>query len=319
MCQTVFAFCPKSWAQCFSMQIEQNISLAALTSWQVGGPAEFLVCPKSLSELQEAQAWAEKKQLQITILSGGSNVLISDHGISGLVICLRNLVGAEVKLTTDQSGNERFEIIAWAGTSKSELLKIFLKAKLAPALFLAGIPGDVGGGIVMNAGVSETMTPKEFVGITDWVEVLKPDGSIKKYLAADLKWSYRHTKGWEPGIIVRAGLSAPKTEDLQILEKVREANRVRLSKQPLDQPSCGSVFVNPPGQKAAQLIDSCGLKGYHIGEAQVSTKHANFIVNTGKASASDVWKVILHVQKTVREKTGTELQTEVVRLGAWEE
>ncbi len=167
----------------------------------------------------------------------------------------------------------------------------------------------------MNAGVAESFKPREFCEITDWVEVLRPSGELEKIASSGLEWSYRHCKGWQPGVIVRAQLSWPLEEDSQILEQVRNANKVRLSKQPLDMPSCGSVFVNPPGLKAAQLIDSLGLKGYSVGGAQVSPKHANFIVNTGGARATDVLSVIEHVKKTVKEKKSVELHTEVVLIG----
>ena len=132
-----------------------------------------------------------------------------------------------------------------------------------------------------------------------------------------MTWTYRHSKGWEPGVVVKAHIKWPKVEDPTILEKVKQANKTRLTKQPLDMPSCGSVFKNPENHKSAQLIDSCGLKGFRIGDAQVSLKHANFIVNLDQATAVDTWNLILHVQKTVEEKTGVKLNTEVVRLGDW--
>lgn len=292
------------------IEIKQHVPLASLTSWLVGGPAEYLCFPKNLDEVREAQQWAQQKNLPVTILGGGSNVLISDKGISGLVIALKNLTGAATR-----EKNGRLEVEAWAGTGKSELLKIFLKQKLAPALFLAGLPGDIGGGIVMNAGVAESFKPREFVEITDWIEVLRPDGSLQRMAKNELHWTYRHSSGWQPGVIVRVGLSWLLEPDASILEQVKQANKIRLSKQPLDMPSCGSVFVNPEGHKAAQLIDSCGLKGFSVGDAQVSVKHANFIVNKGEAKASDILQVIEHVQKTVLQQKNVRLQTEVVRLG----
>lgn len=284
--------------------------MAPLTSWQVGGPAEYLGLPRTVEEISLCQEWAKTKGFKLHILGGGSNVLISDEGLCGLTLCLKNLVGVEILSTSP-----KLELSVMAGTGKSELLKIFLKHKLAPALFLAGLPGDVGGGVVMNAGVAESFVPREFTEITSWIEVLKPDGSLKRYSHADLQWRYRHSSGWQPGIIVRVGISWPAEPNDEILAKVKEANRVRLQKQPLDSPSCGSVFVNPPGHKAAQLIDASGLKGFSVGGAQVSTKHANFIINTGQAKASDIKSVIAHVKKSVKEKTGVDLQTEVVFMG----
>lgn len=294
------------------MILSENQPLAPLTSWLIGGPAEFFCQPKTLDEIKEAQAWAQARALPLTVLSGGSNVLISDQGIRGLVLCLKSFNKLE-----SQIDERNTELVCEAGVGKSDLLKFYLKQKLAPALFLAGIPGDVGGGIVMNAGVSEDMKPREFTEITSWFEVLKPDGSIQRYGHKDVRWNYRSTQGWQPGVIVRAGLVWPNEPDPSILEKVRSANKVRLSKQPLDMPSCGSVFQNPPGHKAAQLIDSCGLKGMQIGEAQVSKKHANFIVNLGGAKATDTWNLMMKVQSTVKEQKGVDLHTEVIRLGVW--
>lgn len=301
-----------SWGL-MSLNILKNVSLAPYTSWLIGGPAEEFCLPTSPDQLKEALLYAGEKNLKITVLGGGSNVLISDAGIKGLTICLRKLneIKSEIK-------NDKLQIDCLAGTAKSELLKLFLKHQLAPALFLAGLPGDVGGGIVMNAGVAEMFTPREFLELVDSIEVMTATGEIKVIEKSGLKISYRHTDGWQPHVVVRAKISWPLQPDPQILTKVRDANRVRLSKQPLDLPSCGSVFQNPEGHKAAQLIDRCGLKGYQVGGAQVSLKHANFIVNQGGASAADVWSVIQHVQTTVKQQQNVNLVTEVKRLGEWE-
>lgn len=292
--------------------IQEKISLAPYTSWLVGGSADFFCLPTSVEQLQEALLWAKNEAHPVAILGGGSNVLISDQGIMGLTICLKNLSGVIV-----EEEQPFLKLNVLSGTSKSELLKIFLKYKLSPALFLAGIPGDVGGGVVMNAGVAEQFTPREFCELTDWIEVLKPDGSFVRIGSDDINWSYRHSSGWRPGVITRVGLKWENQPDVTIMDRVREANKTRLLKQPLDMPSCGSVFKNPQGYRAAQLVDRCGLKGFAVGGAQVSTKHANFIVNTGKATAKDIWMTIQHVQRVVLQAEGIQLQTEVVRMGEW--
>lgn len=297
------------------MEIKSQIPLAEYTSWQIGGPADHLALPTQIEELKEALKWAYERKFPVTILGGGTNVLVSDKGIRGLTICLRRFSQVESKIEGDF-----LRISCLSGTAKSELLKVFLKTKLAPALFLAGLPGDVGGGIIMNAGVAESFVPREFGEIIESFDVLRFDGQdfqTIRFNHSDVSWSYRHSRGWEPGIVVSANIKWRLEEDPSILEKVKQANKSRLSKQPLDLPSCGSVFINPPNGKSAQLIDSCGLKGYQIGDAQVSLKHANFIVNLNQASALDTWNLILHVQKTVKEKTGISLTTEVVRLGEW--
>lgn len=295
-----------------SLNILKNVEMAQYTSWLIGGKADIFCLPINISELKEALSYAKKNQLPITILGGGSNVLISDLGIRGLTICLRRFSDIQFKIE-----NEYIFIECLAGTSKSELLKIFLKNQLSPALFLAGLPGDVGGGVVMNAGVAEAYYPREFMELVDAIEVMTFDGEIKKIQTDDLTVRYRHTDGWQPHIITKVFISWPFDPKPEIMSKVREANKARLLKQPLDMPSCGSVFKNPEGCKVAQLIDQCGLKGLKIGEAQVSLKHANFIVNLGGAKATDVWNLILQIQKMVLEKKGVEISTEVVRLGEW--
>ncbi len=292
------------------LNIRQNILLASFTSWQVGGPAEYFFLPQNLDELKAAVAWAEEQKMPVSVLGGGSNVLVSDQGIKGLVLCLKKFTGTQV-----EEKNGFLCIQAHAGTAKSELLRIFLKYKLAPALFLAGLPGDVGGGVVMNAGVAEKFQPREFEEIVDFVAVLKANGTVVRFHKDSLNWSYRHSAGWEPGIIVEVGFRWRIQIQSDILNQVKIANKTRLSKQPLDLPSCGSVFVNPQGHKAAQLIDACGLKGFTFGGAQVSQKHANFIVNIGNAKASDFVEVIDHIQKIVLLEKQVSLRTEVIKLG----
>ena len=296
-----------------SLQILANVNLAEYTSWMIGGNAEYFCLPKTIDELKMALFEAKKNNLKTTILGGGSNVLISDAGIKGLTICLRKF-----SQITSKIENDNLYIEALSGTAKSELLKLFLKNKLSASLFLAGLPGDIGGGVVMNAGVAENFTPREFMQLVDWIEVLDDNQNMKRIEKSNLKISYRHTEGFQPHIICKVGFSWPLEIDANVLQKVKDANLARLSKQPLDMPSCGSVFKNPEGHKAAQLIDSCGLKGFQIGDAQVSLKHANFIVNINKATAMDTWNVMMHVQKTVLEKTNVSLSTEVVRLGEWD-
>jgi len=291
--------------------LQTNVSLSALTSWQIGGAADFFSQPRSISEIVQLQDWARNQKIPIVILGGGSNVLVSDRGVRGLVVSMRSLVGLEISKTSTGS----WSVIGMAGTAKSELLRFCLKEKLAAALFLAGLPGDLGGGVVMNAGVSENFKPREFGELVQWVEILRPTGEIVK--VSKVQWGYRHSSLWQPGIILRVGLSFPAIQQDEILVQVRQANTQRLSKQPLDLPSCGSVFRNPGQEKAAQLIDKAGLKGYSRGQAQVSLKHANFVVNLGGATATDTWAVIQHVQEQVELQTGIRLQTEVVRMGEW--
>lgn len=290
--------------------VQPKIRLAPYTSWQIGGEAEYFALPTKIDEIKELQRWAQEENLPIHLLGGGSNVLIPDEGLSGLTICLKQFNDYEMSI-------ERGKVFVRcsAGVSKSELLRVFLKQKLAPALFLAGLPGDVAGGVVMNAGVAEMIQPREFNEIVDSIEILRPDGTTERMHRDQITWTYRHSSGWQPGIIVSVTVNWDNIPTEDTLKQVRDFNRARLSKQPLDLPSCGSVFVNPPGQKAAQLIDSCGLKGFRVGGVEVSKKHANFIVNIDRGKATDVIEVIRYVRRSVFNKTGVKLHTEVVWMG----
>lgn len=299
------------------MKFETNVSLKDLNWWKVGGLAANFCRPESVDDLRQALQFAFSNHLAVRVLSGGSNSLIADGTISGLTIHLGSLRGV-----SDLEEGDRVSFTTMAGTPKSEVAKIFLQRKLAPAVFLTGLPGDVGGGVVMNAGVGEQRTPREFCEIVDWIEVMSADASenckVQRIAGKDLQWSYRSCSGWQPGVITRVRFSWPSEPSLNVIMEVREANKKRVSTQPLSQPSCGSVFRNPPGLKSAKLIQECGLKGLQLGGAQVSEKHANFIVNTGTATAMDIYQLIQKVQETVRQQTGVELHREVVLFGDWD-
>ncbi len=297
------------------MEFRENVGLKDWTWWKIGGPADFFCLPKSVEEVREAVLFSQAKKIPITVLGGGTNVLASDGGVEGLVICMKHL---NQSLVREEDG--RVSVEALAGTPKSDLTKIYMKRKLAPALFLCGLPGDVGGGIVMNAGIGEKVVPREFVEITDWFEYLDlSDKSVplRRMEKSQATWHYRHSDGWQPGIIVRAQVSWPNQPIEDIPNQVREATKNRLARQPLDLPSCGSTFKNPPGHHAGALIEKAGLKGFKNGGAQVSPKHANFIVNVGGATAADVQGVISHVKAEVKTQFGVTLETEVKYIGRW--
>lgn len=295
-----------------SLNILNDVKLDQYTSWKIGGYAQYYFAPQNFSELREACQWARQEGHDITVLSGGTNVLVSDLGVRGLVIHLRKF--NKVSLSEDA---QKVFVSAEAGVAKSEILKIFLKYQLQPALFLAGLPGDVGSGVVMNAGVRESFIPREFEEITESIEVYDYEKDVEKtFKSSELQWSYRKCVGWQPGIVTKVLISWPKSErDESVLKRVKEANTARLAKQPLEWPSCGSVFKNPEGDSAGRLIEQAGLKGFRIGDAQISEKHANFIVNLGSARAAEVLELIEKAQSEVKLKFGIDLHTEVVRLG----
>lgn len=298
--------------------IKENVSLQELNWWKVGGYAEFYAAPQSIIELQSVWHWAWQKKIKIYIISAGSNVLIQDGLVKGLTLSLHNLKGIE-----KTEINENILITCLTGTPKSEIAKIFLQNRLPPAIFLTGIPGDMGSGVVMNAGIGESRVPREFCEIVKAIDVLRINENTGEFTThtfkgSEIKWEYRHSHDWQPGIIIRVTVAWPNQADVNVPNEVRAQTKKRVSTQPLELPNCGSVFRNPVGHKSAQLIESCGLKGYRVGGACVSTKHANFIVNDQKATALDIHKIIEHVRQTVRERTGVVLQTEVVYIGDWE-
>ena len=299
-----------------SLKIEENKSLAEFTSWLVGGVAERYVAPQNLDELKEVMALAHKNHWPLTVLGGGTNVLVSDEGVSGLVVHTHLLNKVQVL-----QEKPNLVIEAECGAQKSEVLKIFMKFRLTPAIFLAGLPGDMAGGVVMNAGVGHQVAPREFHEIVQGFDVLSFDetGSVveSSFDKEQIQWEYRKSRNWQPGLISRVRVEWPNQPDEEVLKSVRDGNKRRKSTQPLSEPSCGSVFKNPEGDHAGRLIEASGLKGFHIGGAQVSEKHANFVVNKGKATAQDIHEVIQHVQKTVFEKHNVKLTNEVVYLGVW--
>lgn len=298
------------------MEFRERVALKDWTWWKIGGPADYFCAPTTVEEIRQAVQFTWDKKIPLTVLGGGTNVLVSDAGVEGLVIAMKHL--NQVEQMSEENG--RLSVVALAGTPKSELTKIFMKRKLAPALFLCGLPGDIGGGIVMNAGIGEKVEPREFVEIVDWFEYLDLSSSgleLRRKDKDQIKWHYRHSDGWQPGIVVRAQVSWINQIDEEIPRRVREATRSRLARQPLDLPSCGSTFKNPPGHHAGALIEKAGLKGYRVGGAQVSPKHANFIVNTGGATSADVRSIMVHVQEEVRRQFGVSLETEVKCLGRW--
>ena len=301
--------------------------LCGMSSWRVGGEADFFCEPESQEDIFYFLKWAKAKNVPVSFLGGGTNVLISDQGVEGLLMCLRKLVGCHV-----YEVNGRLCVNALAGVSKAEIMRVFLKRNLAPALFLCGLPGDVAGGVVMNAGVGGfppsvsgsssvkdlVRLPREFRDIVDWVKVIR-EGKTVLVRGGDIEWEYRASRGWGPGLIYEVGMSwpvEPPVADLPAL--VREVALKRAGSQPLQSASCGSVFKNPlEGKKSGMLIEECGLKGFEIGQARVSEKHANFIVNKGGACARDIDLLIRHIQRVVQKKTGVLLQPEVRYMGRW--
>ena len=293
------------------MKIIKDEPLKNWNWWKIGGLADYFCQPENSIQLKEALLWAEKNHQDFTVLGGGTNVLISDQGVKGLVISTAKLNSYSVKKTP-----ANLLINCSTGVLKSQLMKIFKGYNLAPALFLSGLPGDVGGGIVMNAGVNRPFKPFEFSSIVKSFKVMQPHIS-KLYKKDDIKWTYRKSLGWEKGVIYEAELEWSLKEMKDLNAQIKKELQMRRASQPLGQASCGSVFKNPYPQFAGELIEKSGLKGLKQGEAQVSQKHGNFILNLGRATAQDIDILIQKIRETVYNKFSIRLETEVHYLGRW--
>ena len=285
------------------VKLLQNEPLSNYTNTKTGGKADYLAFPKNLDEIQELMLYAQKQGLPVTVIGNASNLIVKDGGIRGLVMILTEMNQITVK------GND---ITAESGASLIEVTKVAQRASLSGLEFAAGIPGSVGGAIFMNAGAYGG----EISLVADSVTVLTPKAQLKTIPRADLDFAYRHSRVQDEGdIVINAIFKLQAGDPAQIQAKMDELNARRAAKQPLDLPSCGSVFKRPTGYFAGKLIHDAGLQGYQSGGAQVSMKHAGFIVNVDHATASDYLAVIAHVQATVLTQAGVHLETEVRIIG----
>lgn len=289
--------------QAKGIDIQENIPLSRYSFTETGGPAQFLAFPKSLAELQDLLAAAEEEQLPITVIGNASNLIISDKGIKGLVIILTKM--HQIKVAGDK-------VTAEAGARIIDTSFAAGKAGLSGLEFAAGIPGSVGGAVFMNAGAYGGETKD----CLETATVLTKAGQLKTYSNAELQFSYRHSLVQETKEIVVSAVFALKKGDREaILDEMNYLNALRKYKQPLEYPSCGSVFKRPTGHFVGPMLIKAGLQGKQIGGAQVSMKHAGFIVNKGGATATDYLNLIHYIQKTIKEKYGIDLHTEVRIIG----
>ena len=285
-------------------QVLVNEPLAKYTTWRIGGPADVLVIPSNQEELSTLMTVLKEHQISWTQLGRGSNLLVADKGIRGVVIKLGE--------GFDYVTFEEDRIIVGAAHSVVKLCILAAKKGLSGLEFAGGIPGSVGGAVYMNAGAHGSDTSK----ILQSARIVLHDGQIVTYSVEDMQYAYRHSILQEqPGIVVEASFQMKLGDRTTIMAEMNTHKDRRRLTQPLQQPSAGSVFRNPPGDHSARLIEAAGLKGYRIGGAEISTQHANFIVNVGQSTAADVLELISHVQKEVVKQFGIELQPEVYLMG----
>ncbi len=284
--------------------------MAKHTTFRVGGPADWFAYIENVEMLQKVIALCKQYEMPYYIIGNGSNVLVSDGGIRGVVL---RLSGEFDEVILNESVPEGIcRITAGAGAMLSRLAMAAGKKGFTGLEFAGGIPGTVGGAVLMNAGayggeIKDTL----------WaVDVLAEDGTIKRLSRDELKLSYRHSILMETGgIVLKAYFTLTIRPKIQIFATMESYKKARQEKQPLEFPSAGSTFKRPVGYFAGKLIQDAGLMGCRIGGAEVSKKHAGFVINAGNATAADVCELIEHIKKTVKEQSGVTLEPEVRFLG----
>jgi UDP-N-acetylmuramate dehydrogenase len=286
----------------FSQRVLHDVSLSKHTSWHVGGPADLFFTPRDASDLA---AFVRQLPAEVPVLwiGLGSNLLVRDGGFRGAVISTHGALGALERLSVNRIQVE-------AGVPCARIARQCVKWGLGPAEFFAGIPGTLGGALAMNAGAWGQETWRHVIDVV----VLDRRGARHTRKASEYEIGYRRVVGPANEWFMGAQLEFERKPGVNT-DAIRELLDKRRQTQPIGEWSCGSVFTNPPGDHAARLIESAGLKGFRIGEASVSEKHANFIINHGTARAADVEALILHVQQTVAKVHGIELATEVRIVG----
>ena len=277
------------------------------TSFKIGGPAAALCAPKDRRQLRELVGFVQREGVDSWYIGNGSNLLVSDAGLNGIAILLDSGFDGEIEV-------DGTVLLAPAGKKLSAVCAAACAAGLTGLEFAYGIPGSDGGAVYMNAGAYGGEMKDRLL----WVEYLAPTGEIVRLEQEQLSLSYRHSRFMEEGMqgscIVRAAFGLQRGEKAAIQSEMDRILNQRRQKQPLEYPSAGSTFKRPQGAFAAQLIDECGLKGFTVGGAQVSEKHAGFVINTGKATCADVLELTRQVRECVQEKTGYLLELEVRQL-----
>lgn len=285
--------------------IRYNEPMKKHTTMKVGGPCECMVEPSSIEEIQKIIEYSKKNNIKYYVIGNGSNLLVKDEGVNALIIKISNkFSGVEV------NGEH---IKAYSGCSVPKLSQIAKENSLSGLEFACGIPGSVGGGIRMNAGAYGS----EMVNVVEKVGFLDENGNLNEIDGKDANFTYRHSMFVEnPEYVVVYAIYKLQKGNKEEISRVMEENmNSRKQKQPIEYPNFGSVFKRPEGYFVGKLVDDCGLKGYKIGGAQVSTKHSGFMINTGDATCKDVLDLIEYVKEKVYEKFNVKLQEEVVILG----
>lgn len=287
------------------VEADWDIIMAGHTSLRVGGPVSCLLRPLDLAGLQTAVQVLNQNHYPYFILGRGTNLLVQDAGTKAVAISLEE--GFSQVECIDPSGRVK----AGAGLRLSRLLRFCLQQSLSGLEFIAGIPGSVGGALRMNAGTHAG----EMADVCEAVHLLLSDGALVRLVRAQLPFSYRRLELPPASVVVEAEFLLNPSSREQIRQRIRSLLIVRKENQPWRLPSAGSVFKNPPGDFAGRLIEAVGLKGVRIGDAQISPKHANFIVNRGQATSRDILALIQLAQEKVSQEFGVQLELEIEVVG----
>ena len=292
-----------------------HVPMARYTSLRVGGPADLLAIPADVDELQALIAWGRTQGVPLTILGNGTNLIVRSRGVRGLVVSLRRALNHLCPLDSTSLDNvqagELVRLRVGAGVPLPRLLHLMIHQGLTGLTFAVGIPGTMGGAVVMNAGTDVGST----WDVVERVTLLLPDGCIVERGRHEIAVGYRRAELPAGSVVLEAILGTRKADAGQVRAEVRRIYRCRCQSQPLSQPNAGSIFKNPPAERAGRLIEQVGLKGHRVGDAQVSPKHANFIVNLGHASPDDVLALIDEVKHRVFVQTDVLLEEEVRIVG----
>ena len=279
-----------------------NEDMKKHTSFKIGGPAECLIKIENKVQLKNIFEIVKDFNIPLTIIGNGSNILVTDKGIKGIVLKI------EIKKLEIQENNEKVNVTVGSGEKLGIIAQKFLNQEIEGFEFASGIPGTIGGAIRMNAGAHG----KEMKDIVKTVTYMDRDGNIKKIENAEAEFKYRNSIfSHKDYVIIETELELQKGNKEEISEKMQEYANFRKEKQPLEYPSAGSTFKRGEDFITAKLIDECGLKGYQIGGAQISEKHAGFIINKDNATAEDVMKLIEYTKEQIYNKFGKKIETEV--------
>lgn len=279
--------------------------LKSHTSFKIGGPADMMAVPSNGEELARVVAVCRSSGCEYTLLGNGTNVLASDEGYRGVVILTRGLKD-NVEITHDA------HVYASAGCALSRVAMDVARSGLSGLEFAAGIPGTLGGAVVMNAGAYGS----DISAVLEYATILDENGELHRMTAEELELGYRTSNIAERGyVVVDASMKLKEASSIGIIAKIAALAEQRREKQPLEYPSAGSTFKRPEGHYAGQLIEEAGLRGYRVGDAMVSEKHCGFVINAGAATAADVMELIRQVQKRVQDRSGVLLEPEIKLIG----